>query len=246
MSAAPVIVFGATGATGSTLARLLAEQGRTPFLVGRDRDRTDALARDLGCRYALADLTEEADVIAAVEAAAEVGGGAIAGLAVCAGSIVMKPIGRSTAADFEATWRLNVLGPALAVKAAAPALKQGQGPVVLFSSIAARHGFPNHAVIGSAKAAVEGLAVSLAAELAPHVRVNAVAPSLSRTHMAEPFLGTEAMAKSIAGMHPLPRLGEAADLAHAAAWLLGPESGWVTGHVLPVDGGRAAMAAKGK
>lgn len=239
---APVAVLGATGATGEALARRLAAAGTPVFLIARDEARVAALARELRAGYAVADALDEPALTAAVERAGE--GEGLAGLAYCIGSIVLKPLARTTAADFEQAWRLNVLGAALAVKAAAPALAQAEGAVVLFSSVAARSGFPAHAAIGSAKAAVEGLVTSLAAELAPRVRINAVAPSLSDTAMAKPLLGTEAMAKGIAALHPIPRLGTADDLAAAAAWLLGRESSWVTGQVLAVDGGRGVVAAK--
>lgn len=239
---APIAILGATGATGEALARRLHEQGRRVFLIGRDQDRLLALAQELGAPHAHADVRREEELGAAIGEAAEAEG--LSGLAYCVGSIVMKPLGKSTAADFEEAWRVNVLGAALAVRAAAPALTQADGSVVLFSSVAARTGFPAHAVIGSAKAAVEGLVVSLAAELAPRVRVNAVAPSLTVTRMAQGILRNEAMAKSIAALHPIPRLGAAEDLAAAAAWLLGPEASWVTGHVLPVDGGRGVVAGK--
>lgn len=239
---APVVILGATGATGEALARRLYGAGRRVFLIGRDESRLTPLAHALDAEHAVADVRDEAAVAAAVTRAGEQEG--LAGLAYCVGSIVMKPLAKSTAADFEEAWRVNVLGAALAVRAAAPALARAEGSVVLFSSVAARAGFPAHAVIGSAKAAVEGLVVSLAAELAPKVRVNAVAPSLSDTRMAQPVVGNEAMAKSIAALHPIPRLGRAEDLAAAAAWLLGPEASWVTGHILPVDGGRGVVAAK--
>lgn len=239
---APVAILGATGTTGEALARRLAGEGRAVYLIGRDEARLAPLARDLKAPFAVADALDEGALTDAVVRAGEAEG--LSGLAYCIGSILLKPLAKSSAADFEAAWRLNVLGAALAVRAAAPALTRTTGAVVLFSSVAARSGFPGHAVIGSAKAAAEGLVVSLAAELAPHVRVNGVAPSLSNTRMAQPLLGNAAMAKSLAALHPVARLGEGGDLAAAAAWLLGPDAGWVTGHVLAVDGGRGVVAAK--
>lgn len=117
--------------------------------------------------------------------------------------------------------------------------------MVLFSSVAARAGFPNHAAIAAAKAAVEGLTVALVAELAPHVRVNCIAPSLTRTPLAEPLTRNAAMAEAIARQHPIPRLGEPEDAAALADFLLSAQAGWITGQVFGVDGGRSSLRGKG-
>ena len=116
---------------------------------------------------------------------------------------------------------------------------------MLFSTVAARAGFANHSVIAMAKGAVEALTVSLAAELAPHVRINAIAPSLTRSGIAAPMIGNAALAKAIAAQHPIPRLGEADDSAALAAFLLSADAGWITGQVFAVDGGRSTVRTKG-
>ncbi|GAA0572584.1 hypothetical protein GCM10009416_09050 [Craurococcus roseus] len=243
-----VLVFGATGGIGAALSRRLRARGGTPFLVARDRGRLEALASELGgAPFHPADATDAAALRAAVAAA----GPALAGLAFCVGSIPLKPLARLTEADFLDAFRLNTLAAAMAVQAAAPALaagaKEGGTPsgVVLFSSVAARAGFPNHAAIAAAKAGVEGLALSLAAELAPAVRVNCVAPSLTRTRIAEPLTKSPQMAEAIAKLHPLPRLGEGDDPAALADFLLSDAAGWITGQVVGVDGGRSTVRSKG-
>ena len=98
--------------------------------------------------------------------------------------------------------------------------------------------------MGMAKGAVEGLALSLAAELAPKVRVNVVAPSLTRTPLAEGITGNPKMAEAIAEMHPLPRLGEPEDVASVAAFLISSDAAWMTGQVIGVDGGRSTLRTK--
>lgn len=236
-----VLVFGATGGIGAALARRLSARGARPFLVARGEARLAALAAQLGAGHAVADVTDRAQVAAAVAAA----GSPLAGLAFCVGSIVLKPLARVTEADLLEAFRLNAAAPALAVQAAAPALAAGDGSVVLFSSVAARKGFANHVAIGAAKAAVEGLTVSLAAELAPKVRVNCIAPSLTRTALAEPLTKSPQMAEAIAKQHPIPRLGEGDDSAALADFLLSDAAGWMTGQVIGVDGGRAALAGRG-
>ena len=238
---AGVLVFGATGGIGGALARRLAARGVEPFLVARDAGRLAALGEELRAPWRAADVLDQA----ALREVAAAAGSPLAGLAFCVGSIPLKPIARLAEAEFLDAFRLNALAPALAVQAALPALVAGQGSVVLFSSVAARRGFPNHAAIGAAKGAVEGLAVSLAAELAPSVRVNVVAPSLTRTKLAEPLTRSPQMADAIAKQHPIPRLGEAEDAAALADFLLSEASGWITGQVIGVDGGRGTLAGKG-
>jgi NAD(P)-dependent dehydrogenase (short-subunit alcohol dehydrogenase family) len=232
-----VLVFGATGAIGGALARALAAAGRPVHLAGRDPARLAALADDLRAPSTPCDVLDEAQLAAAIAAA----GAPLAGLAFAVGSIVLKPLKRAMADDYLDTYRLNVVAAARAVALAQTALAAGHGAVVLFSSVAARAGFANHAVIGSAKAGVEGLCVALAAELAPTIRVNCVAPSLTKSGIAAQLTANDAMARGIASAHPIPRLGEPEDAAAAAAFLLGDAAGWITGQVLGVDGGRAAL-----
>jgi NAD(P)-dependent dehydrogenase (short-subunit alcohol dehydrogenase family) len=242
---AAVLVFGATGGIGGAIAEGLAASGRPVHLAGRDAERLAALAARLGAPATVADVLAPGAIARAVAEAAGAHGGALSGLVFAVGSIVLKPLKRATVEDHLGAYRLNVVAAAEAVAAAEGALKAGQGAVVLFSSVAARSGFANHAVIGPAKAAVEGLTVALAAELAPAVRVNCIAPSLTRTGIAAPLTGNEAMAKAIAAQHPIPRLGEPEDVAALARFLLGPEAGWITGQVFAVDGGRSSLRTKG-
>jgi NAD(P)-dependent dehydrogenase (short-subunit alcohol dehydrogenase family) len=135
-----------------------------------------------------------------------------------------------------------------AVQAALPALKastQTSASILLFSTVAVAQGFTAHASISMAKGAVEGLVKSLAAELAPKIRVNAIAPSLTRTPLAKALTSNDAMATTIAGMHALQRLGEVEDVAGLAGLLLSPQAGWITGQIIGVDGGRSSLRTKG-
>ncbi len=236
-----IVIVGATGGIGEALARRVAARGATPVLLARDAGRLAALAAELpGAETHVVDVGDTAALQAAIKAA----GSPLAGLAYCVGSILLKPATRVTEADLADTFRLNVIGAAMAVQAAIPALAAGQGSVVLFSSVAARAGFANHLAIGAAKAAVEGMTVSLAAELAPNIRVNCIAPSLTRTRIAEPLTRNPAMADAIGKLHPIPRLGEPEDVAALADLLLSPEAGWITGQVIGVDGGRGTLRTK--
>lgn len=226
------------------LARTLTSRSTPVHLAARRADRLAAVAGAFnGVSYTACDVMDFASIGATVAAAAPQG--ALSGLVYAVGSIVLKPLKKVTADDMVETFRLNAVGALIAVQEAASALKAGNGSVVLFSTVAASCGFPNHVVIAAAKGAVEALTRSLAADLAPHVRVNAVAPSLLKTPLAEALTSNETMAKSIAALHPLPRLGEAEDAAEAAAFLLSPQASWITGQVIAVDGGRSTVRSRG-
>jgi len=239
------IIFGATGHMGQAIARQMVAAGKPVHLAGRDDEALGALATELGVSASLFDLNTPDTLDAVIsEASAD---GQLAGLVWAVGSILLKPLSKLSAADFVETYQTNVVGAALAVKAAQTALKAGKGSVVLFSSVAASQGFTNHAAIGAAKAGVEGLAKALAAELSPDVRVNVIAPSLSQSKMAEPLLANDAMAKGLAQMHPLGRLGRPDDFSALVSLLLDAEkSGWITGTVLAVDGGRGSLAVNAR
>merc|ERR1711981_431757 len=114
------------------------------------------------------------------------------------------------------------------------------GSIVLFSTVAAQRGFSNHSIIASAKAAVEGLTVSLAAEFAPNIRVNCIAPSLINSKISKPLLKNNIVAEGIAKAHPMKRIGEGKDAAALAKFLLMEESSWITGQIIGVDGGRSS------
>ena len=239
------IIFGATGQIGQAVARQLVAEGRSVHLVGRDSQALSKLAVELGANHSLFDLAEPDTISKAVQEAST--DGALEGLVWAVGSILLKPLAKLSVSDFQHTYHINVIGAALAAQAAQQFLKIGKGSMVFFSSVAATQGFTNHAAISAAKAAVEGLAKALAAELAPDVRVNVIAPSLSQSKMAEPLLANEAMAKGLAQMHPLGRLGQASDFAGLVSLLIDPEkSGWMTGTVIAVDGGRGALAVNAR
>lgn len=241
--AGTVLIYGATGGIGAACARALRAKGYALHLTARDETQLSALAHELDASHTVADI-QTPDAFARVAAAA---GPTLAGLIYAVGTIDLKPLARLSASDFDRDFALNARGAALAVQAALPALKAAPSgaAIVLFSSVAARHGFPAHASIAMAKGAVEGLTLSLAAELAPQVRVNAIAPSLTRTKLATSLTGNERLASGIAALHPIARLGEPADMANVAAFLISSEAGWITGQIVGVDGGRSTLRVKG-
>ena len=165
------------------------------------------------------------------------------GLVYCPGSIRLRPIRSLKPEDFVDDFRINVLGAVQTIQTCLKALKKADGTpgIVLFSTVAVQTGMPFHASIASAKGAVEGLTRSLAAELAPKIRVNAIAPSLTDTPLAAPLVDGEEKRNAAENRHPLKRIGDPMEIASAARFLLGPEANWISGQILTIDGGMGAL-----
>ena len=164
------------------------------------------------------------------------------GLIYCPGSINLLPFKRIKPAAFMADYELQVLGAIKAIQQVLPALKKvPQASIVLFSTVAVQSGFNFHAQVAVSKGAIEGLTKALAAELAPNVRVNAIAPSLTDTPLAAKLLNTDQKKEANAQRHPLKRIGSAEDIANTAAFLLSEKASWITGQIMHVDGGMSAI-----
>jgi NAD(P)-dependent dehydrogenase (short-subunit alcohol dehydrogenase family) len=162
----------------------------------------------------------------------------IHGLAYCPGSINLKPFHRFKEAEFLEDFKLQVLGATKVIKFLLPNMKKsGDASILLFSTIAVQSGFSFHSQVSMSKGALEGLTRSLAAELSPAVRVNAIAPSLTNTNLAGRFLNTEEKLNLQSEKNPLKKIGEPKDIAEAAAFLLTPSSSWITGQIIHIDGG---------
>ena len=231
------IIFGATGSIGSSLAEQLKNSGNDIHLVARNESEVAPILEKLGCSHTVADVLEDGFIEKVKSDISE-----IKGLAYCIGSIDLKPLRMINEQDFQKCMKLNLYSAVEAIKGYQESLKKNKGSIVMFSTVAAQRGFTNHAIIASAKAAVEGLTVSLAAEFAPNIRVNCVAPSLTKSKIAEPMLKNTALAEGIAKAHPLKRLGEGKDSASLAKFLLTEDSSWITGQVIAVDGGRSKLS----
>jgi len=231
------LIFGATGSVGSSLAEQLKDSGNDIHLVARNEDEVKVIADKFGCSYTVADVLEDGFIEKVKTDINE-----IKGIAYCVGSIDLKPLRMVTEADMNKCMKLNLYSAIEAIKGYQESLKKNKGSVVLFSTVAAQRGFTNHTIIASAKAAVEGLTVTLAAEFAPNIRVNCIAPSLSKSKIAEPMLKNPTIAEGIAKAHPLKRLGEGKDSAALAKFLITEESSWITGQIIAVDGGRSKLS----
>jgi len=231
------LIFGATGSVGSSLAEQLKNSGNDIHLVARNEIEVKAIAEKLGCSYTVADVLQDGFI---EKVKSDIND--IKGVAYCVGSIDLKPLRMVTEADMNKCMKLNLYSAIETIKGFQESLKKNKGSVVLFSTVAAQRGFTNHTIIASAKAAIEGLTVTLAAEFAPNIRVNCIAPSLSKSKIAEPMLKNTAIAEGIAKAHPLKRLGEGKDSAALAKFLITEESSWVTGQIIAVDGGRSKLS----
>ena len=233
------LIFGATGAIGSSLAHQLKKSGQDAHLVARNEDELKSISDNLGFTFTVVDVLEEGFIDKVKSDTSEFD---ISGLAYCVGSIDLKPLKRVTESDLNQCMKLNLYSAIEAIKGFQDDLKKNYGSIVLFSSVAAQKGFTNHTIIASAKAALEGLTVTLAAEFAPSIRVNCIAPSLTNSKISQSMLKSEVVAEALAKAHPLKRLGEGKDSASIAKFLLSDESSWVTGQIIGVDGGRSRLS----
>jgi len=233
------LIFGATGAIGSCLAKQLKESSQDAHLVARNEDELKSISDNLGFTFTVADVLEDGFIDKIKSDTADFN---ISGLAYCIGSIDLKPLKRVTESDLNQCMKLNLYSAIEAIKGFQDDLKKNHGSIVLFSSVAAQKGFTNHTIIASAKAAVEGLTVTLAAEFAPSIRVNCIAPSLTDSKISQSMLKSDVVAEALAKAHPLKRLGEGNDSAALAKFLLSDESSWVTGQIIGVDGGRSSLS----
>ena len=167
----------------------------------------------------------------------------IYGLVYCPGSINLKPFHRFKEEDFISDFRLQVLGATKIIKQLLPRMNKAQGAsIVLFSTVAVQTGFTFHSQVAISKGAIEGLTRSLAAEFAPSIRVNAIAPALTKTKLSERLLNTPEKIKYHADKNPSKRIGSPQDLAEAACYLLSDKSSWVTGQIMNVNGGFGNLA----
>ena len=160
------------------------------------------------------------------------------GFVYCPGSINLRPFKGMKLEAFQSDFEINVIGAVRSLKAVLGHLNaSGNAAVVFYSTVAVQTGMPFHSSVAASKGAIEGLTRSLAAEFAPHIRVNAIAPSLVDTPLASKFLNNEVKMEKANERHPLGRVGNANEIAQATAFLLGEESSWMTGRILQLDGG---------
>ncbi len=224
-----ILLIGGNSGMGLAAARLLLKQGDTVIAAARSSGPLEEIGIPVQSFDALNPGALSLPPV-------------LDGLVYFPGSISLKPFHRLTTEDFLHDFRVNCLGAVAAIQAALPALKAApHASVVMFSTIAASQGLSFHASIAAAKGAVEGLTLSLAAELAPKIRVNAIAPSLTDTPLAGALLNTDAKKEASAKRHPLQQVGNPEDVAQLVAFLLSDASKFFTGQILHPDGGLSSV-----
>jgi NAD(P)-dependent dehydrogenase (short-subunit alcohol dehydrogenase family) len=223
------VIVGASSGIGFELAKVLSVNNQITALSRQDGD----LGTLPNTQFFTCDISEESPVFPNVNLP-------IDGLIYCPGTINLKPFRGLKNEDFLNDWNINFLGAVKTIRHYLPSLQQAEKPnIVLFSTVAVQNGMAFHASISAAKGAIEGLTKSLAAEFAPKIRVNAIAPSLTHTPLADKLINTESKLKSAEERHPLKVIGQKTDIAEAVAYLL--NAPWVTGQILAVDGGMSSI-----
>jgi NAD(P)-dependent dehydrogenase (short-subunit alcohol dehydrogenase family) len=224
------LIAGGSKGIGRSLVEQLLKADHQVFVLARN------VVDIPGCHYFEADFTS--DISNIINQLPDT----LNGLVYCPGSITLKPFNRLSPEDFLQDFQINLLGAVRCLQAAQSRLKKSSNAsVVLFSSVAAQTGMPYHASIAASKAAIEGLTKSLAAEWAPSIRVNCIAPSLTQTSLAEKLTNTAEKIEAAAQKHPLKRIGQPEEIASLAHFLLSPASSWMTGQVLHLDGGLSSL-----
>lgn len=224
------LIVGASSGIGFQLAKNLTEKGNKVIALSRNNNELTNLNN---VTFYQVDISEETPTFPVIEES-------INGLIYCPGTINLKPFRAIKPEDYINEFNINALGAVKTIKQYLPNLTSaGNGNIVLFSTVAVQNGMPFHSSIAMAKGAVEGLTRSLAAEFAPKIRVNAVAPSLTATPLADKLINAEAKLKGAEERHPLKKIGNVEDMSQAVEYLL--NANWVTGQIVHVDGGMSAI-----
>lgn len=220
-----ILIIGGSSGIGLALVDLLSQEHRV-FVASR----TAETLTGKNCTHLPFDAaTDTLDASALPE---------LHGFVYCPGTINLRPFKGLKPETFQADFELNVLGAIKALQTVGKNLAaSAQASVVFYSTVAVQTGMPFHASVAVAKGALEGLTRSLAAEWAPKIRVNCIAPSLVNTPLADKFLNNDAKMEKASERHPMQRVGTPQEMAEATAFLLSEKSGWMTGQVLTIDGG---------
>ncbi len=231
------LIVGGSKGIGLGLVRRLVESGHAVTTLCRSEGE---LANVPGSSFVTFDALQDEVPLGAIPST-------LHGFAFCPGSLNLRSFKSLKPETFRADFELNVVSAIRVLQGILPALKAGSqesqvpSSILFFSTVAVSQGLFAHASIAASKGAIEGLARTLASELAPDMRVNAIAPALTETSLTEKFFGSPEKIAALSEKYPLGRTGRVDDVASLGAYLLGVESSWITGQVIGVDGGMAAV-----
>lgn len=224
------LIVGGSYGIGLEVVKTLAEQNANVYVLARTSEN---LPNSANIYYQEYDVLGDEKINLPDE---------LHGVVYCPGSINLKPFRSLKLEGFRSDFEINVIGAVKVLQETQRLLqKTANSSVVLFSTVAVGQGMPYHASVAAAKGAIEGLTKTLAAEWAPKVRVNCVAPSLTDTPLAARLLSSDERREASAERHPLKRVGTVSDISEAVCFLLSEKTGWMTGQVLGVDGGISAL-----
>ena len=227
-----ILIIGASSGIGKELANKLSASG---YNVWGTYNTKEVNENKENLKYLKLDVLEDR---LNLEELPEI----IDGFVYCPGSINLKPFNRIKPDEFIKDFELQVVGAINVLQSILPRIqKSTNGSIVFFSTVAVKIGLPFHTIVSSSKGAIEGFTRALAAELAPKIRVNCIAPSLTDTPLAASLLNTEQKREANAQKHPLKRIGTTNDIASMAEFLLSADSSWITGQVFYVDGGMSSI-----
>ena len=226
------LVVGGSSGIGYEVVKQLASAGNKVYVISREPEKIEDSENIKKISY---DVTNSDEKFPSIE-------DSFKGLVYCPGTINLKPVKSLKEKDFADDFNVNALGAVRTIQNYLPNLsREENSSIVMFSTVAVQTGMAYHASVAMAKGAVEGLTRSLAAELAPKIRVNAIAPSITDTPLAERLLSTDEKRNASAKRHPLNKIGNAEEIANAVQFLLSDDSSWITGQILKIDGGLSAI-----
>ena len=235
-----ILVFGGTGSIGKALSKKLKKDNYEPIILSRNEEELKVVSKEIDCDYKVCDVLD----LEKVKNISEEFKDDIYGIAYCVGSINLKPIKISKDEDYIESFKINALGAINIIRLNYESLAKKNGSILLYSTIAVKQGFTNHTIVSTAKGAIEGLTLSLAAEFAPKIRVNCIAPSLTEAKMTKKIISNDNIKKAIETMHPIPKIGSGEDFSDIGSFLLSGKNSWITGQIFHIDGGRSSLRIK--
>ena len=240
MTSKKILVFGGTGSIGKALSKKLKLIDYEPIIISRNEVELQKISNEINCSYKVCDILDTNEI----KKISEEYKNDIHGIAYCVGSINLKPLKLANNDDFIESFKINTLGAINVIKFNQESLMKNSGSILLYSTIAVKQGFTNHSIVSTAKGAIEGLTLSLAAEFAPKIKVNCIAPSLTDSKMTKKIISNENIKKAIENMHPIPKIGHGNDFSEIGSFLLSNKNNWITGQIFNIDGGRSSLRIK--